>query len=132
MNFQGLCRIVDRTPPQDDQGVLVCLKLADAELGYAEEFAEVERLEEQIRSLLAVSGAGEYDGREVDGGFFRMFMYGEDADGMCEAIMTAILYYPALPGSYMVKRYGGPGAPETCIQLYTPLLANSRACRATV
>jgi len=132
MNFQGLCRIVDRTPPRDDQGVLVCFKLADAELGYVEEYAAMERLEQQIRSLLSVTGAGEYDGNEVGDGFFRMFMYGEDADAMCDAIMTAILYYPALPGSYMVKRYGGPGAAENCIQLYTPLLASTRACRATV
>ncbi len=54
------------------------------------------------------SGVGAYDTNEFERGYLRLYMYGPDANRLAEVVAPVLGEAP--PGSYIVKRYGPPGA----------------------
>lgn len=105
-----------------DQSVIVHLRLADTDIGTLDDEEPIEALTCRLERLMEATGAGELDGDEWGGGYCRLFLHGPDANSIVAAVLPDLLEYPARPGSYMVKRYGAPGAIEELIEL------GSRGC----
>jgi hypothetical protein len=105
-----------------DHSVIVHLRLADTDIGTLDDEEPIEALTSRLESLLEATGTGELDGDEWGGGYCKLFLHGPDANSIAAAVLPDLLGYPARPGSYMVKRYGAPGALEELIEL------GSRCC----
>jgi hypothetical protein len=105
-----------------DQSVIVHLRLADTDIGTLDDEEPIEALTSRLESLMETTGAGELDGDEWGGGYCKLFLHGPDANSIAAAVLPDLLGFPARPGSYMVKRYGAPGAMEELIEL------GSRGC----
>ena len=105
-----------------DHAVVVHLRLADGDVGTHEDEEPIEALTSRLESIMETTGMGELDGDEWGGGYCRLFLHGPSADSIAQAVLPDLLGFPARPGSYMVKRYGAPGALETLIEL------GSRCC----
>lgn len=105
-----------------DQSVIVHLRLTDSDIGSFEDEEPIEELTCRIEAVMETSGIGELDGDEWGGGYCRLFLHGPDANSIARAVLPDLLGFPARPGSYMVKRYGAPGADEELIEL------SSRGC----
>jgi hypothetical protein len=58
------------------------------------------------------SGMGEYDGNEIGGGTFTIYMYGSSAARLWDVAAPVLKTLPPPAGSYAIKRYGEPGAKE--------------------
>ncbi len=102
-----------------DQSVIVHLRLTDSDIGSFEDEEPIEELTSRIEALMQSSGTGELDGDEWGGGYCKLFLHGPNADSIVDAVLPDLLGFPARPGSYMVKRYGAPGAAEELIELST-------------
>ena len=63
------------------------------------------------------SGAGEFDGNEIGGGFFTLYMYGPSALELWEAVAPLLRRFQASAGSYAIRRYGKPGADQDRVDL---------------
>ncbi len=101
----------------DEQAVLVWIKLSDEAFGSGDDEDIVFALEDELVAAIGEQGAGEFDGNEFGDGGCTLYMYGRSADCLFEVI-APILRAASLPlGSYVVKRYGDPGAPEERILL---------------
>ncbi len=100
-----------------DHSVVVHLRLADTDMGVIEDDAPIEALTCKLENLMETTGAGELDGDEWGGGYCKLFLHGPDANSIAAAVLPDLLGFPARPGSYMVKRYGAPGADEELIEL---------------
>lgn len=74
-------------------------------------------IEAPIIEALEGSGAGELDGNEVGPDGAVIYLYGADADVLHTVVKPALEEAPIPPGSYLIKRYGGPGAPQERIDL---------------
>jgi hypothetical protein len=105
-----------------DQSVIVHLRLADTDIGNLDDEEPIEALTSRLEGLMETTGAGELDGDEWGGGYCKLFLHGPDANSIAAAVLPDLLGFPARPGSYMVKRYGAPGATEELIEL------GSRGC----
>jgi hypothetical protein len=101
----------------EEQALIVYIRLSDEKSGTAEERQKIFKLEDQIIALVEKSEAGEYDGNEIGEGFFTLYMYGTSASKLWDVTLPAIKSYPALPGSYAIKRYGKPGAKQDRVSL---------------
>ncbi len=93
------------------------MRLSNDNFGNEAEDLSLGQLEAQLESCLDDSGAGEWDGHETGGGYHKIFLYGPCAERLSEAVLPLVLQYPALPGSYMVKRFGEIGSDEQYIWL---------------
>ena len=97
--------------------VIVSLKLSDDGWGDPGDFRDLDLLEDRLMQAIEESGAGEFDGNARGLGFLDFYAYGPSADALFGVIEPVIRSFPARPGSYAVKRYGEPGAPEVRIEL---------------
>jgi hypothetical protein len=78
-----------------------------------------EQLEERLIDAISESGVGEWEGHELalDGRQALIFLRCSSADRLAEVILP-IVRQAALPqGSYLLKRYGGPGDTEERVAL---------------
>lgn len=68
------------------------------------------KLEEQLRTVIAKAGVGEYDGNEVavDGSNGYLYMYGPDADRLFETVKPILESASFMRGAKVKKRYGPP------------------------
>jgi hypothetical protein len=98
------------TPNLLEQAVLVHLKLSDDAFGQAGESSAIIDLGDSLTGR--VEGVGEYDGNEIGAGWATLFLYGPDADRLADRVLPFIRSYGPRPGSYLVRRYGPPGALE--------------------
>jgi hypothetical protein len=96
--------------------VIVGLALS-SEWGDPDEAADFDALEDQLIAAIDEAGVGEFDGTGHGAGFFDLYAYGQDADALFAVIEPIVRSVSPRPGSYAVKRYGEPGAPETRIEL---------------
>lgn len=97
--------------------VIINLKLSDGDMGTPEDDGLIYELESRLEEAVEGSGAGEFDGDEWGGGWCRLFLYGSDADRLFHAVLPPLLAFDALPGSYLVKRFGSEGAQESVVRL---------------
>ncbi|HEV8574978.1 MAG TPA: hypothetical protein VGR43_09755 [Dehalococcoidia bacterium] len=72
-------------------------------------------LEDDLFDRLDGSGAGEFDGNEIGGGEWVLYLYGPDADLLIGTIFPVLEQYDLPSG--VIKRYGEPGAFEQRIDL---------------
>ena len=79
--------------------------------------AGLDLIEDAIIEAIDRAGVGEFDGNEVGSDGVTLYMYGPDADTLWAAIESVVRQSPLGPGSHAIKRYGGPGAPESRIDL---------------
>jgi hypothetical protein len=93
------------------------MRLSDDHFGNEAEDQSLASLESQLERCVDSAAAGEWDGHETGGGYHRIFIYGPCAHKLADAILPLVLQYPALPGSYMVKRFGEIGSDEQHIWL---------------
>jgi hypothetical protein len=93
------------------------MRLSNDRFGNEAEDESLARLEAQLERCLQSQAAGEWDGHETGGGYHKIFMYGPCAHRLADSILPLVLLYPALPGSYMVKRFGEVGSDEQYIWL---------------
>lgn len=105
-----------------DHSVTVHLRLTDGDIGSFEDEEPIEELTCRLEAAMDASGTGELEGDEWGGGYCKLFLHGPDANSIVDAVLPDLLGFPARPGSYMVKRYGAPGAAEELIEL------SSRGC----
>lgn len=101
----------------DEQALLVYIKLSDNEIGTDLESEAIYALKERLVKIVENSTKGQFDEHEFGGGFCTFFIYGPNTDDLFETIMPAITNETLTYGSYLVKRYGKPGAKQEIIDL---------------
>ena len=109
--------------PGREQAVIISMRLSNDEFGTEAEDTSLAQLEEQLDHCLNGAQVGEWDGHETGGGYHKIFLYGPCAERLTTAILPTVLDYAALPGSYMVKRFGELGSDEQYIWLDSGLRA---------
>ena len=117
MNLLGKLFNGKRTE-QPEHAVLVYLKLSDDEHGITEEREKIFTLEKTLTKAVERNQAGEFDGNEFGEGFCTLYLYGPDAEKLFQAAFPVLQEFDALHGSYVVKRYGKPGARQERIELH--------------
>jgi hypothetical protein len=101
----------------EEQALIVWVRLSNDDSGTEQEREKLFKLEDELIPLIEKSGAGEYDGNEIGGGFFTLYMYGSSASRLWEAISPTLKRFQVPSGSYAIKRYGKPGAKEERVAL---------------
>jgi len=102
---------------QRQHAVVIHLKLSDQEFGSFEEREDAFTLEDRLEDVVTDSASGEYDGHEFGEGWCRFYIYGDDADVMAEAVLPVVREFSPPTGSFVVKRFGPPGARQEEVQL---------------
>ncbi len=119
----GLISKLFRTEPVEpalrapEQAVLVCLKLSNNEIGTSQERVDVSALRDRLIGALQRRELGEFDALEFGDGFGTISLDGANADRLSEVVLPVVRTFPARPGSYLLRRYGEPGAREQSIVL---------------
>jgi hypothetical protein len=101
----------------EEQALIVWIRLGDDRSGTPKERENIFKLEGELRQAIEKSGAGEYDGNEIGGGFFTLYMYGSSASRLWETAAPVLKRFHSPTGSYAIKRYGKPGAKEDRVAL---------------
>ena len=116
----GALRVL-RTPravnAAEEQAVIATIKLNSGDMGSAEERQRITALEDQLSDAIKRSSTGEFDGDEYGGGVCTVYMYGPSAERLFAAVSPVLKKFHAPKGSYVVKRYGKPGARQDRIAL---------------
>jgi hypothetical protein len=76
-----------------------------------------EALEEQLATAIKEARAGDYDGDEFGSGFCTIYIYGPNADSLFTAVQPVLKKFHAPVGSYLIKRYGKPGAKQERVEI---------------
>ena len=100
-----------------EQALIVHLRLSNNDAGTHEERERLFKLEDRLIDELEKRGVGEYDGNEIGGGEFTLYMYGSSTDQLWEVVSPIVKALPPPRKSYVIKRYGSPGAKEDRIFL---------------
>jgi len=102
----------DAVSAADEQAIIVNIRLTSADKSNAEERKRIAALEEQLAAAIKDSGTGDFDGDEFGNGFCTMYLYGPSADRLFTVVQPVLKKFHALTGSYLIKRYGKPGAKQ--------------------
>jgi hypothetical protein len=101
----------------NNQAVIVHLRLSDDEFGTPDERMAAYELEDKLIETINSANVGELDGHEFGGGEVVFYMYGTSADRLFAAVET-ILQTPPFPTTgYAIRRYGPPGSNESQVEL---------------
>jgi hypothetical protein len=100
-----------------EEAVVVNIPLSDSDLGSIDDDAIVEAVDAAIRTRLADSPAGAWDGHKFGGGWARIFCYGDSADVLFDTLAEILLGSDLPFGTVVVKRYGPPGSRENLLPL---------------
>jgi hypothetical protein len=101
----------------EEQAVIATIKLNSGDMGSTEERQRITALEDQLSDAIKRSSAGEFDGDEYGGGVCTVYMYGPSAERLFAAVLPVLKKFRAPKGSYVVKRYGKPGAKQDRVAL---------------
>ncbi len=96
---------------QREEAVLIFLKLSDDSFGEYEEREAIFDLEEKIEAVVTEQ-TGEYDGHVFGDGWGKLYLYGPDARRLSDAVLPVVRDAAPREGSYLVRRFGPPGARE--------------------
>jgi hypothetical protein len=100
-----------------DHAVLVFLKLSDEGFGELDEREQIFDVEEKLEAAVSRNRIGEYDGHEFGQGWGKLYLYGPDARTLADAVLPILKDAKPRTGSYVVLRFGGPGASEERVPL---------------
>lgn len=112
---EGLADEAEASPETGQQAVTAWVRLVDAEFTQEREQWRTFALEDRVMRVLHASGAGTYETNDLERGYFRMHMYGADAERIVEVVAPVLAEAP--PGSYLAKRAGPPGTSEERVEL---------------
>lgn len=101
----------------DDQALIIKIRLSDEDVGTEEDEDEMFKLDEELREAIAATQAGEYDGHEFGGGMFLVYIYGPSAERLFAVAWPILARREFKPGSCVIKRYGKPGANKVIVPL---------------
>ncbi len=107
----------DPVPSAAEQAAVICLKLSDDEIGSSQEREAISVLRDRLIRALQQREAGEFDTLEFGEGFGTLSFNGPNADRLAEVILPLLRTYAARSGSYLLRRYGEPGAREQSMVL---------------
>lgn len=97
--------------------VLIYVKLSNDRFREKAEGQRCVEVEDRLAAAIESAKAGEFDGDEFGEGYCTIYTYSPDADRLFAAMDNVLRSWPAPAGSYVVKRYGEPGAREERIEL---------------
>lgn len=100
-----------------EEAVLVYVKLSDSEFGTGEERMWCYSLEDRLTAEIEQQQAGEVDGHEFGQGYCTFYMYGKSTEVLYDSIIGILKEFNLPPQSYVIKRYGEPGAAEIRIEI---------------
>ena len=103
--------------PNNEQAIIIHLRFSDSEGGTREEQEKMFALEDKIITAIDHSEAGVYDGNEIGGGEFTIYIYGRSAERLWDIVSPLMKTLHARNGSYLIMRDGGPGASEKRVPL---------------
>jgi hypothetical protein len=101
----------------EEQALIATIKLRAGDMGSTEEHEHIAALEDQLSDAIKRSGAGEFDGDEYGGGVCTIYMYGPSAERLFTVTLPILEKFRAAAGSYVIKRYGKPGAKQDRVVL---------------
>ena len=101
----------------EEQAVVVTIKLNSGDMGSSDERQRITTLEDQLSDAIERSSTGDFDGDEYGGGVCTVYMYGPSAERLFAAVLPVLKKFHAPKGSFVVKRYGKPGARQDRIAL---------------
>lgn len=103
-----------------EQAVIATIRIRSGSMGSTEERNRIFALENQLSEAIRKSSAGEFDGDEWGDGVCTIYMYGPSAERLFAVTLPILKKFGAPQGSYVVKRYGKPGAKQDRTELSGP------------
>jgi hypothetical protein len=92
-------------PDTYEQAVIVYIPLS-GDSGTEDELARLLDLECELAFEVKAAEAGAYEGNEIGGGRFTIYLYGEDADRLAGLTVDVLRRWEIPADSYLIKRYG--------------------------
>lgn len=89
------------------QAVIVYIPLS-GDSGTEDELDRLFNLECELAFEVNAADVGGYDGNEIGGGRFTIYLYGKDADGLAGLTVEVLRRWEIPADSYLIKRYGDP------------------------
>jgi hypothetical protein len=111
-----LDKLLKKEQPKSDECVLIHLDAANLPDEVYEKY-DLSTLEDQLIGAIQSSRTGEFDGNEIGNGVTTIYTYGPDAGRLYRAIESVLRAYPLCRNARVVIRKGGPGSPQTEVQL---------------
>jgi hypothetical protein len=100
-----------RASAAEEQALIVTLILSDSD-----DPERIYALEDKLTAAIKKASAGEFDGDEFGKGTCTLYMYGTDAERLYRTTIQVLRDYHPAKGSYLVKRFGKPGARQERIE----------------
>jgi hypothetical protein len=113
--FDKLLRPKQQTSSQE--AVLIHFELGFKPNGDLFQFDDMVDLEDKLIAAIEPHNVGESDGHEIGQADGTIFAYGPDADHLFKAMEPVLQVHPLCRGGRAVLRKGGPGSPQTEVQL---------------
>ena len=92
-------------PDTYEQAVIVYIPLS-GDSGTEDELDRLFDLECELAFEVKAADAGGYDGNEIGGGRFTIYLYGRDADRLADLTVQVLRRWQVPADSYLIKRYG--------------------------
>ncbi|MCC7061554.1 MAG: hypothetical protein IT456_02050 [Planctomycetes bacterium] len=86
-----------------EQDLLVVLKLSNRLMGTAQERMAIEAFADQLEAAVTEAGVGEYDGDELGGGECILFFCGPDIDRLQTVLHPFLKRSPLCRGGHLVR-----------------------------
>jgi hypothetical protein len=99
-----------------EQALVIKLKL-QTQLGSPQERTRIFDLEDSLQHAIEELGVGEFDGDEFGDAECSLYLYGSDANRLFEVAYPILRAFSPQRTSFVIKRFGPPGAPEQRISL---------------
>lgn len=100
-----------------EEAVLIYIKLSDSEFGTWDDREKCYAFEDALIEEFSKQDIGEIDGHEFGEGYCVLYIYGNSADHIYNSISPILSEANLSPGSYVIIRFGGPGALEKRVKL---------------
>jgi hypothetical protein len=96
----------------EEQAVIATLRLqSDSDV------KRIQALEDQLAAAIKNANVGEFDGDEFGKGECVLYMYGPSAESLFKVVFPILNEFKGADGSFVVKRFGKPGAKQEKIAL---------------
>jgi hypothetical protein len=96
----------------EEQALIIKVPLDGTGSGNGDEIERLHGLEDKLTVAVKESGAGGVDGDEVGEGTFTIYIYGPSAEKLFAVSLPILRKFRPPTGSYVIKRYGKPGAKQ--------------------
>ena len=106
------CLFADVKNRGEEQALIVNLRWSPQD-----DVRRIHQLEEKLAAAIAQSSAGEFDGDEFGKDTCTLYMYGPSAQRLFEVTIRLLRDFHASAGSYLLKRFGKPGARQERVEL---------------